>query len=53
MNLKKTASDLRALHGSYRKAAAATGISYAQLCKLATGRHKNPTTATLRKLGVL
>ncbi len=52
MNVKKRVKTLVKCHGSYRKAAAHVGISYAQLFKLGAGQQANPTMDTLRKLGL-
>lgn len=53
MNIKKLVTGIVSKHGSYRKAALATGVSSAQLHKLATGQQTNPTVSMLRKLGLL
>jgi hypothetical protein len=41
-----------AIHGSYRAAAAATGVSLCHLHDLGTGKHVNTTESTARKLGL-
>lgn len=53
MNIQRRAKAIVKQYGSYRKAAAATGIGYAYLFKLANGDKKNPTHNTMRKLGLL
>lgn len=45
-------AELRAEHGSYAKAARATGVNQATLYRLAHGQLQLPTTRTLEKLGL-
>lgn len=50
--IQEAAKSLILKYGSRRKAAAASGISYSLLHKLASGQQVNPTTGTLLKLGL-
>ena len=50
--IQRAASRLIKQYGTVRKAAEATGIDYASLHRLKTGVKRNPTEATLRKLGL-
>lgn len=53
MNIKRTVLALVKKHKSYREASRAIGVSSPYLCKLANGSKVNPTTAVLRKLGIV
>lgn len=52
ITVQQRIADLLAIHGSYRAAAAAPGVSLCHLHDLGTGKHVNTTESTARKLGL-
>ena len=53
MTLRERINQLEAQHGSLRAAARATRIDHGYLCRLKKGTKREPSTATLRKLGLV
>jgi hypothetical protein len=50
--LQKAAIRLKTIHGSWRKAEAATGVNYNYLFRMARGEKTNPSAEVLAVLGL-